>query len=215
MIYASDMKIISFNPARHSRENEDDKVIRAAIAVLKRGGVIAYPTETVYGLGCDPRNANAVARIFRIKGRSKAKSLLLAAASLYQARKVATLKAISYKLQARYWPGPLTLVLPTRHVKLAKGIAPHGEVAIRVSSSSFVQALCQAYGFPIVSTSANKSGELDCRSGKAVINIFQNQKYQPDLIIDFGPLPYRKPSTVARIRSDGSITVLRQGAIRI
>ena len=140
-----------------------EQIIKSAVAVLKRGGVIAYPTETAYGLGCDPRKAKAVAKIFRIKGRGKNKPLLLVAASVAQVRRLVRLPTTNYQLLTKYWPGPLTLVLPVKkgawHAPLHKSIAPHGEIAIRFSSSPFVQELCRAYGFPIVSTSANRSGE--------------------------------------------------------
>ena len=194
--------------------------VREAVRALRRGDVIAFPTETTYGLGCDPRNAKAVARIFRIKDRMKAKSLPLVAASVAQIRRVATLSSDASRLASCHWPGPLTLVLPVRRrgevtSPLPKSIALHGEVAIRVSSSTFVRAVCQAYGFPIVATSANQSGEPECRSGRAVVRAFQSETYRPDFIIDAGALPRRKPSTVARVREDGSVEVLRQGAIRL
>jgi len=193
------------------------QTVRTAVAVLRRGGVIAYPTETTYGLGCDPRNTKAVTEIFRIKGRENNKPLLLVASSVSQVRQVADLvRATQWVAPMRYWPGPLTLVLPAKTgTRLVKALMPHGEVAIRVSSSSFVQALCRSFGFPIVSTTANRSGKPDCRSGKAVIKIFRDRKHQPHLIIDLGALSRCKPSTVARVREDGTIQILRQGAVRI
>jgi len=197
------------------RATDSRLLAREATRGLRRGDVIAFPTETTYGLGCDPRNAKAVARIFRIKGRAKTKSLPLVAASVAQVRRIAMLSAGARWLASRRWPGPLTLVLPIRQMRLAKGIALRGEVAVRVSSSPFVRAVCQAYGFPIVATSANRSGESDCRSGRSVAQAFQSKKHQPDLVIDLGALPRRKPSTVARVREDGSIEVLRQGSIRL
>ncbi|MFH1620625.1 MAG: L-threonylcarbamoyladenylate synthase [Patescibacteria group bacterium] len=211
------MKIISLKTAL------DQTAIKTAVQVLNDGGVIAYPTETTYGLGCDPRNAKAVARIYKLKGRERKKPFLLVASSVAQVRRVAKLHAISYELQARYWPGPLTLVLPVKRMlvhraRLHKSITPHDEIAVRVSSSPFVRALCKAYGFPIVSTSANKTGESECRSRRAVRRVFGKVKTQtlvPDLIIDAGALPRRKPSTVVRIKANGTIEVLRQGAIKI
>jgi L-threonylcarbamoyladenylate synthase len=192
--------------------------VQAAVSVLRRGGVIAYPTETTYGLGCDPRNAKAVARIYHIKGREKNKPFLLVAADVKQAKRVADFgtpgQASVLRITRKYWPGPLTLVLPAR-CGLAKAIAPRGEVAIRVSSAEFVRAVCRAYGFPIVSTSANRSGEPDARSGLAILKMFSSASLQPDLLLDSGSLPRRKPSTVARISHDGSIEILRRGAVRL
>ncbi|MBU0540085.1 threonylcarbamoyl-AMP synthase [Patescibacteria group bacterium] len=181
--------------------------IAKAVVVLRSGGVIAYPTETVYGLGCDPRNPDAIQRIFKMKGRTRRAPFLLVASSVAQVRKVAKLNGKGLTMARKYWPGPLTLVLPA---KLGKK-----DIAIRVSSSNFVQALTRAYGFPIVSTSANISGQPEARSGQAVRKIFKARKEQPDLVIDVGSLPRRKASTVARVRGDGTIEVLRKGAIRI
>lgn len=192
--------------------------VKAAVSVLRRGGVIAYPTETTYGLGCDPRNAQAVARIYRIKGREKKKPFLLVAADAKQAGRVADAGArrgiFLQDAVKRHWPGPLTLVLPARG-GLAKDVAPRGEVAIRASSSAFVQAVCRAFGFPVVSTSANRSGEPDARSGRAVVKMFAGARYRPDLLLDSGSLPRRRPSTVARISEEGEVEILRQGEVRL
>ncbi len=190
--------------------------VRAAVQVLRSGGVIAFPTETTYGLGCDPRNAKAVAQVFKIKGRGKNKPLPLAASSLSQVKRVAVLDRASASLGQRCWPGPLTLVLPARRgLRLQRLVAPKGEVAIRVSSSPFVRELVRAYGFPIVATSANKSGEPECRSGRSVVRAFQGAQTKPDLVLDLGALPRRKPSTIARVCPDGKVAVLRRGAVRI
>lgn len=191
-------------------------LIRHAVRVLRRGGVVAFPTETTYGLGCDPRNVKAVAKIFKIKGRGKNKPLPLVASSSLEVKRVAMLEGAAASLGRRYWPGPLTLVLPVRRgARLQRSVAPKGEVAIRVSSSPFVRALVRAFGFPLVATSANRSGEPECRSGRSVRRVFQDAKTKPDLIADLGVLQKRKPSTVARVKSDETVRILRKGAIRI
>ena len=198
--------------------------IRAAVRVLRRGGVIAFPTETTYGLGCDPRNAKAVRRIYAIKGREKGKPLLLVASSMAQASRVGDLRDVPSAVTKAHWPGPLTLVVPAKvSAKLAKEIAPKKEVAVRVSSSEIVQALTSSFGFPIVATSANRSGEPDCRSGRAVVRAFEDSPERspagssdtPDLILDLGSLPRRKPSTLARFMKSGQVEVLRQGSVRL
>jgi len=184
----------------------DDISISRAVDVLQHGGVLAYPTETVYGLGCDPRKSTAIRRIYSLKGRDRKKQLLLVAASIAQVRKVAKLEGAALTLAKRYWPGPLTLVLPSRK---------KGSVAIRVSSSPIVQRLCKAFGYPIISTSANRSGETECRSGRAVKALFAKSRLAPDFVIDAGRLPRRKTSTVARVKKDGTVEVLRDGAIKL
>ena len=189
------------------------KQIEYAARVLRKGGVIAFPTETTYGLGCDPRNLKAVRRIYKLKGRDYKKPLLLVASSVAQVRRVAELHAASFMLQEKYWPGPLTLVLPIRKPStLVSGVAVKGEVAIRVSSSSIVQMLTRQLGFPIVATSANRTGQAECRSSRAVRAVFDGDI---DYILDAGALPKRKLSTVARVQTDGTIEVIRAGAIKL
>ena len=146
------------------------EVIAKACRWLGDGGVIAYPTEAVWGLGCDPLNGDAVRRILRLKGRQQSKGLILVAATMAQIRPL--LDALPPGLlQDRLaslestWPGPLTWLIPD-----PQGLYPgwikgeHDSVAIRVSAHPPVQALCDAFGGPIVSTSANRAGEPPIRS---------------------------------------------------
>ncbi|MBU2508762.1 threonylcarbamoyl-AMP synthase [Patescibacteria group bacterium] len=181
--------------------------IGRAVNILKRGGVIAFPTETTYGLGCDPRNKKAVQRLYKIKGRSTEKKFPLVASSRLQVLKMACMNATEQKLAKKHWPGPLTLIL-----SLGSG---REYVAIRVSSYPLVRKLTRALGYPIIATSANRSGEPPCMSGQAVASLFAGKKNAPDLILDGGKLPSSKPSTVARINERGTIEVLRNGAIKL
>lgn len=186
----------------------------SAVRVLKAGGVIAYPTETSYGLGCDPRNAKAVRRIFQIKGRGQSRAVLLVASSIDQVKRVAVLKGPALKLARKHWPGALTLVLPfKRGARLSRSVVKGREVAIRVSSSPLVKKLTRQFGFPIVSTSANRSGSKPAFSGIGVCRAFHYSKYKPDFVLNAGKLPKRKPSTVARVKKDGTVEILREGAI--
>ena len=187
-----------------------------AISVLRLGGVIAYPTETVYGFGCDPRNQKAVDRLFRIKQREKGKPILLVVSSMAQVEKVAMVSASIKRFLKTVWPGALTAVLPLRpEIVLAKGISLNGEVAIRISSSPEVRALARGFGFPVTSTSANLSGEEPCRSAEQVVDTFLSRKDRPDLVLDGGRLPNRKASTIIRFLSGGKVEILRQGSVRI
>ncbi len=187
--------------------------LQAAIRLLRRGGVIAFPTETTYGLGCDPRNKNAVRKIFLIKGRSDKKPLQLIAGSLSQVSRIADLSRAEKSLAKKHWPGPLTLLV---RLKRGRKLAPHvsqlGLIGIRVSSSLFARALAKALRHPIAATSANRSGAMPAFSGRAVVHAFKAFPHQPDLVLDVGRLPRRVPSTVARVSEDGSVEILRQGA---
>jgi L-threonylcarbamoyladenylate synthase len=192
-------------------------------AALRQEKIIAFPTETTYGLGCDPRSAKAVRRLFRLKGRDVRKPLLLIAASKAQAEQVIEMARMTraqretyQHLTKMFWPGPLTLVLPAcKSAKLHRRVVPQNEVAVRVSSSVVARGLARAFGFPLVATSANRSGQAEARSGSGVERAFAAQADGPDVIVDVGALPARKPSTVARIRKDGTLEVLRQGRIRL
>lgn len=183
-----------------------------AVSALNRGCVIAFPTETTYGLGCDPCNTQAVERIFTMKGRDSHKPLLLVAGSWEQVERVAHLSRAAKRLAEKYWPGPLTLVLPVRaEAGLANGVAPQGEVAVRFSSSPVVQKLVWTFGSAVVATSANRSGEPDSRSAEDV----RAYNLDVDYIIDGGRLEESLPSTVARVKEDGVIEIIRRGAIVI
>lgn len=195
---------------------EISKHIGKALQVLQEGGVIAYPTETVYGLGCDPRDEEAVKRIFRIKKREAGKPVLLVAGSLAQVRHIVRLEGNALALAQRFWPGALTLVLPVLPgVRLAKRVVLRGEVAIRFSASPIVRKLTRRYGFPIVSTSANLSGEPACMSVNEIKATFVSRKHAPDIVFDGGRLPGRKASTIVGFSASGEGEILRQGAVRI
>lgn len=185
----------------------------SALEALKKGGIIIFPTETSYGMGADPRLPDAVKKIFALKGRDPSKPLLLVASTLEQIKSLVQWSPRAQALADRYWPGALTLVLPLKEgVVLAPGVASAGEVAIRLSSSPFVRELVDAYGFPIIATSANRSGESPCMSYKTAYEVFSNEDVT---IVDGGDLVPSLPSTIVRVPAEGACEVIRQGAVDI
>lgn len=197
--------------------------LKIAIKILKSGGVVAYPTDTAYGLGADSENEKAVLKIFKIKGRKKEKSLPLIAGNIKIVKKYAKLDEIFFQLAKKYWPGPLTLVLyPTALAKrkFAKQIFQNGKMAIRVPDCDIARKLSKALGRPITSTSANISGEPMCYSQKQIKEHFKGRKYQLDYILDGGQsacagrLKKSKPSTIIEVQN-GKIVILRKGGIKI
>lgn len=203
------MVILRFRPSYRAL------LIREAVRVLRAGGVIAIPTETVYGLACDPRNTKAVAKIFCMKGRKEKKPLQLIAGTVTHVRRIAVIAGAQKRIAQTYWPGPLTiLLLLRRHVRVAARVCPRRMIGVRVTSHALVRDIAKAFGFPLAATSANKSGERPASSGRGVRSAFGTDP-QPDLLIDAGALPRRKPTTVARVFSDGRVEVLRQGAVRL
>ncbi len=183
--------------------------VKEAVAVLKKGGVVVFPTETAYGLAADPENRRAVKRIYHIKGREAGKKLPLIAADAGMAIVYAKVSPLLAKLARKHWPGPLTVV--------------GKRAAVRVSSHPVARALSRGLGRPIISTSANVSGQPTCYSVKSFLKQLslrgvrsndRTTKQSPDFIIDVGALPRRKPSTIVTERK-GQITILRQGSIRL
>lgn len=168
--------------------------LTALRAHLKRGGVIAYPTEFCYGLGCDPRKRAAVQKILRLKHRPWSKGLILAAADLQQiARLILPISAAERATLDQYWPGPYTFLLPAskRAPKLLTG--KHRSLAVRISAHPEVARLTRALG-PLVSTSANVSGVKPVKTYAEALRAFGQQVWvlpgrigkrkKPSVIID-------------------------------
>ena len=127
-------------------------------AFLKQGGVIAYPTESCFGLGCDPMNRGAVEKILKLKGRGAAKGLILIAANRNQLRPFATRSSIEAAWNKKRWPGPVTWVLPAAKNCPEWLTGGRNTVAVRITAHPQAAALCKQAGMALVSTSANKSG---------------------------------------------------------
>lgn len=169
--------------------------IRQAVLALRRGGVIAYPTEGVWGLGCDPFNPAAVAQVLELKQRDVNKGLILVAASVAQFEPyLRAVTATQLRLLESGWPGPQTWVVPHGD-SLPDWITGYkSKAALRVSAHPVVAALCHAFGGPIVSTSANPSGRAAAGSGLKVRRYFANQLdyvLQGKLGGQIGPTPIR------------------------
>jgi len=168
--------------------------LQEAVAALRAGGVIAYPTEAVWGLGCNPDDEQALARLLRLKARDPAKGMILVAASIGQF--APWLEGLPFELHAPLaasWPGPATWLVPDngRSHPLVRG--DHDRVALRVSDHPLVGALCEAFGGPVISTSANRAGEPPAMSAEAVRDAFGNAL---DAIVDAPLGGLQRPSTI-------------------
>lgn len=183
--------------------------IRQAVAIMKSGGLVVYPTETAYALGCDAKSVKGVKRIFSVKKRDASKPLPMIAASSAMAKRFLKLDRYGAALAEAFWPGPLTLVAPSS-IRLAPGIASKkGEISIRVSPNIIAVALSKALGRPIVSTSANLSGGPTPYDAPAVLASLGSM---PDVILDSGPLSKTAVSTIVR-PGHGVVEILREGPI--
>ncbi len=182
--------------------------LREAVQALKDGGVVVFPTETSYGIGCDATNAKAVRRVLTLKGRPDGKGTPLIVDSLKMAEQWGVFSPTAKKIAKKYWPGALTLVVPVCG-KIASAVLQNKTVALRVSENLIAHALVKGLGKPLVATSANVSGQPPAFSVRA----FEQQIPEgADVIIDAGALPKRKPTTLMKVVGD-SVEVLRQGAV--
>jgi L-threonylcarbamoyladenylate synthase len=172
--------------------NSDAVALRAH---LRRGGLIAYPTESCYGLGCDPRNPRALKRLIRLKGRDAAKGLLLISDSFGRLQPfVRPLDAADRSRLQRSWPGPVTWVVPASNACLPLLTGGRATVAVRVTAHPGAARLCRSLGMALVSTSANKSGRkpaktaAECRrifgARVRVVNGRIGQRKRPSTLID-------------------------------
>ncbi|HJX61884.1 MAG TPA: L-threonylcarbamoyladenylate synthase [Dehalococcoidia bacterium] len=187
-----------------------DRVLAEAVAVLRGGGLVAYPSDTVYGLGAAVSDGQAVERVFAVKDRDteKALSLLLADAGDL-ASLCAQVPFLARVFAQRYWPGPLTLVLRRSPAFHSAALGGGDTVAVRMPDHPFLRELIRALGEPITGTSANRSGRPACRSAQEVERELGDAV---DLIIDGGASGAGPESTVVSLT--GSLpTVLREGAI--
>lgn len=183
-----------------------------AVEHLKQGRVLIYPTETAYALGCDATNQAAVDLIFQIKQRPLKFTLPVIMGNLLMVEHWTMLNEPAKELVKRYWPGPLTLILPSRQ-GLAQGcVAADQTVAVRISGHQIARQLSEKLDRPIVSTSANLSGENEIYSTAELQEKF-SQQYSDLCFIEGGNLSPRRPSTIIKVETTGKIQVLRQGEI--
>jgi L-threonylcarbamoyladenylate synthase len=188
--------------------------IKTAIEVLKSGGLVIYPTETLYGVGVDATNSRAVSKLTIYKNRPLGKPYSVAVKDAKMAEEYAKLNPAAKNLFREFLPGPLTIIVKGKHL-LAPGVeSEDGKLGIRLPDYKFVRDLVRQFGKPITATSANASYKKRPYKVLDILdNLSQKQKELIDLIVDAGTLPTRDPSTVIDTTFDEPVT-LRQGKIR-
>lgn len=173
--------------------------IDAARGRFRAGGVLAYATESCFGLGCNPFDVRAIRRILAIKGRPTHKGLIVIAANLQQLRPlIRPLTLAQLATVQRYWPGPYTFLLPAsrRVPTLLRG--RHDKIAVRISAHGEAAALCRALGSPLVSTSANRAGQKSLKTARACRQAFGREQV---LTLQGRIGKRRKPSTIIDLDS--------------
>jgi L-threonylcarbamoyladenylate synthase len=188
---------------------QSDAIEEAAMRI-RRGGVVALATDTLYGLAADPFNAAAVARVFTIKGREADRALPLIAADVTQVTaRLSPLNAMADRLAARFWPGPLTLLLPARPPLVAAVTAGTGRVGVRVPADAIARAVCRLADAPLTATSANVSGAAATADPDVVERTLGSSV---DFLLDTGPAPGGAPSTIVDVTADVP-RLVRAGAV--
>ena len=193
-------------------KNNKVTALQAAIEVLNNGGVIVYPTETSYGLGCDFYNRKACNKVYKIKGRDKKKPLSVIVPDTVAASYLIDFSNNSRRLALEHWPGPLTLILPYKYCKLQHHCDDY--LALRVSSHPFAGELSANFGKPLVATSANTSDDPAAYTPADIKKQFKDSNIKPDLFINAGQLPKVKASTIIKFVKDKG-ELIRQGDIKI
>ena len=196
--------------AKITEAEPDAAILARAAAALRDGTLVGYPTETFYGIGADPRSDLAIDALFRAKSRQLTTSIPLIAGSLEQLiAECGELTALARDLAQRFWPGPLTLIIPAWRALSAA--INHGQetVAVRVPGHAVARSLCDAFGHPITSTSANLSGAPPPVDADAVALALGSSLA---MLLDAGRTPGGLPSTIVDVLGDEP-RLVRRGAI--
>ncbi|OEU59270.1 MAG: threonylcarbamoyl-AMP synthase [Desulfuromonadales bacterium C00003094] len=194
--------ILSLNP-----ENPQQRLIKQVVECLKQGGVIAYPTDTIYGLGCDIFNKKGVKKIYQIKQRDPRKPFSFICADLSDVSNYAQVSNFAFKIMKRYLPGPYTFVLEASRVVPDVLTTKQKTVGIRIPDNPIALSIVRELGHPIVTTSANVTGS-ESLCDPAVIE--QQVGKQLDLVIDGGTLLGEESTVISLI--DDKVEIFRQGS---
>lgn len=179
-----------------------EKVTSTASEVLKSGGVIIYPTDTIYGMGANAFNEEAIEKVKKIKNRDKEKSLSVFVKNIKSARRIACIDSKVEKILENIWPGPVTVVLRKKDI-VPYFLVGNGEtIAVRIPKNEFVLKLLEKVDFPIITTSANISGEKNLFNSKEIIQKFSKRKFSPDLFINSGNIQNTLASTIIDLTSN-------------
>jgi L-threonylcarbamoyladenylate synthase len=186
--------------------------VEEAARVVRAGGLVAFPTETFYGLGADALDAEAVSRVFRAKGRPPDKPLLILVDSVTMVSTIAaSVPPLAARLMARHWPGPLTLVLPARPGLPPALTAGTGTIGVRLPGHALARALVRAVGSPVTAPSANPHGAASPRTAAEVAAALG---VAVDLILDGGITAGGAPSTLVDVTGPRA-RILRAGVVTL
>lgn len=185
--------------------------ISQAAKTVKNGGLVVYPTDTVYGLGCDPFNTNAVEKVFKAKGERKNKPLPILASEMKAVERIAHMNKNARKIAKAYWPGPLTLVVPKKPTLPNIVTCDLESVGVRIPNHKIALQLITLCDGLLVGTSANKTGEKPPKTAQeAAIQLGE----EIDIILDDGPTPLGLESSIIDLTQEEP-KILREGTIKL
>jgi L-threonylcarbamoyladenylate synthase len=187
------------------RVNCNKEGIEKAYQIIKRGGIAIFPTDTVYGIGCDPYNERSVGKIYEIKSRDTAKLVPVLAYSLETASKVCHIDEFTKKIAEKFWPGPLTMILKVTDENLKRSLMLKDKIAIRVPNHKCTLELLEKCDL-LVGTSANISGHSPYTDPDKCFKNLQNQ----DIFIDGGTITSKAVSTIIETENE-EIKIIREG----
>jgi len=188
--------------------NCHEEGIKKSVEIIENGGIIIFPTDTVYGIGCDPYNENAVKKIYDIKSREKVKSLPILAYSLEIVKQITIVDKFTEKIIEKYWPGPLTLILKLKDQNLKKSLNLEDKIAVRIPNSECTLKLLKKCNL-LVGTSANISGNSSFIDPQECMKNIKNY----DVFVDGGTITSKGESTIIEIQNE-KVHVIREGALK-
>ena len=189
--------------------NCDNDGIEKISQIIEKGGVVVFPTDTVYGIGCNPYNVNSVNKIYEIKSRDKIKSLPVLAYSLDIVKEITCIDPFTEKIIKKYWPGPLTLILKLTDEKLKKSLKLDKKIAVRIPDSKCTLKLLEKSGL-LVGTSANISGNPPFTNPIECLKNIKNY----DIFLNGGIITSKGESTIIEIENE-KIKMIREGILKI
>lgn len=192
-----------------------EEIINKAVEVLRRGGLVVYPTETVYGLGVDATSELALEKLWAFKGERGDKPVLVAVSGVGMAEEYVVFNDLGKKVVQKYWPGPVAVVAKSRNLVAKKAQGETENLGLRNPDNEMVLEVIGRFGKPMTSTSANISGAVTARSLEEFLATVPPERQKLiDLFINDGELPLRQPSTIVEVTGN-EVKILRQGEIVI
>ena len=187
----------------------NEEGIKKTSQIIKEGGIVIFPTDTVYGIGCNPYNEKAVKKIYEIKSREKIKALPVLAYSIDIVKKIVVIDKFTENILQKNWPGPLTLILELKDQELKKSLNLQNKIAVRIPDSECTLKLLEKCEL-IVGTSANISGNASYTDPNNCIKNIKNY----DLFLNGGTITSKGESTIIEIKNE-AIKIIREGALKM